>query len=160
MTRNRTGIVLAVLLALAPTWVAANREFIAFDPDTVSVPEGLTENETTKALMTAFVMRGWRMTEVSRDQGYIDAEIPVRAHVGRVRAQIDDGVISFQFREGENLPQKWLTDRGGTTGKEIFYKKQDESDVMAVHRNYLSWVQELARTVEGTLRLQSLPKDG
>lgn len=106
MTARCTGLLLVVLLMLVLVGAAANREFFVFEPDRVTVPENLTESEATKSLMAAFVMRGWRMTEVSRDQRYID-----------------DGVVLFHDCEGENLPEKWLTERGGT-GKRLFYKKE------------------------------------
>ncbi|MFW5969050.1 MAG: hypothetical protein ACOCP9_00270 [Halofilum sp. (in: g-proteobacteria)] len=152
-----------VILPIGPA--AAGSAIVPFEPETVTAPDRLDAARVDRAVVEGFVIRGWRITEVDTKAGTIDAELPVRAHLGRVRARIDDGEITFAYRDSENIDHGWLVkERGGSKGNDgdrTFQTTRESSDdVEAVHRNYLAWVNELARTIDGTLMLAEMETDG
>ncbi|WP_139150737.1 hypothetical protein [Halofilum ochraceum] len=165
MLRYVRRILLICCLIASPFSALAGSAIVPFNPEPVTLPAELGGDRVTRAVIEALVIRGWRMTEINRDAGYIDAELPVRAHVGRVRVRIGDRSISFEYRESDNLDHGWLTapptgSRGDSGEMHFSPVRQSEEAVEAVHRNYLAWVNELARTIDGTLMLAGMEQNG
>lgn len=129
---------------------------VPLDPAPVEVPDKLSEQQAYRSVVSAFVIRGWRITEINRSSSYVDAEYPIRAHVGRVRANVEDGQISFEYRESENVDHGWIHKDDRHHREWFFKEKQSPSDTEAVHRNYLSWVNKVARTLEGQFLLETM----
>jgi|AntRauTorcE11898_2_1112593.scaffolds.fasta_scaffold04719_3 hypothetical protein len=161
----RRILLMLSLLALPLGPVAAGSAIVPFEPETVTAPTGLDAARIDHAVVEGFVIRGWRITEIDTRAGTIDAELPVRAHLGRVRARIDGRKITFAYRESENIDHGWLIEtRGGSKGNDggMHFRatREGPDDVEAVHRNYLAWVNELARTIDGTLMLAEMEAGG
>jgi hypothetical protein len=164
MSRVLRRALLVFCLAALSYGPALADAIVPFDPEPVTAPAALDDDRVTRAVIEAFVIRGWRMTEINRDAGYIDAELPVRAHIGRVRVHIGNGAVSFAYRESENLDHGWLTapptsSKGASDDMHFRETRQSDNDIEAVHRNYLAWVNELARTIDGTLMLAELEQE-
>ncbi|MDZ7809624.1 MAG: hypothetical protein U5L11_05000 [Arhodomonas sp.] len=107
------------LLALPIGPVAAGSAIVPFEPETVTAPAGLDAARIDRAVVEGFVIRGWRIMEIDTRAGTIDAELPVCAHLGRVRAHIEGRKITFAYRESENIDHGWLIEtRGGSKGND------------------------------------------
>ena len=163
----RTAIRLCLLAALAvgPAGAAARcvTDIAVFEPGRVRIPASLDRAAATRAVMRAFVIRGWRVTRVDRAAGHVDAELPVRQHVARVRARIGSGAVSFAYRRSDNLPHGWEAGeqplRSGSCTPMVEERPGPDAPEL-VHPNYAIWVDDVARTLEGTLRLAALPAPG
>lgn len=162
---SRRILLMLALFMLPIGPVAAGSAIVPFEPETVTAPTGLDAARIDRAVVEGFVIRGWRITEIDTRAGIIDAELPVRAHLGRVRARIEGRKITFAYRESENIDHGWLVEtRGGSKGNDggrhFRQTREGPDDVEAVHRNYLAWVNELARTINGTLMLAEMEAGG
>jgi hypothetical protein len=163
-------LLLVLLLPPVSTLAARLNEVVAFEPTPVAVPSSLSRAAATRAVVRAFVMRSWRVTAVDDQTGYVDAEYPIRVHVARVRARIEDGAVSFHYRDSEKIDHGWkvrtekLSSKpdafGRTQQGKLAWKLTDSPDgpesTEVVHPKYLEWVENVSRTLEGTFRLETL----
>lgn len=136
--------------ALSGTVYADRLEF--FDPAPITAPQELNQVEVLTVAAKAFAMRSWRITEINRTAGYVDAELPIRAHVARLRIATQNGTFDFEYRQSENIPHGWM--REGDEWASI--APENEGDREAAHRNYVAWVDEVHRTVGSLLHVHSL----
>lgn len=165
------GIILLGLTLGTAAKAASIDNVVPFEPASVSAPETLDREGRIRAIVRAFVMRSWRVTEINQQDGYVDAEYPIRVHVARVRAHLDQGRVTFEFRQSEKIEHGWKVrtekhrdrpDELGRIGVEAWTwtlsdsPAGDESTFM-VHPKYLEWVENVSRTLEGTFRLSTLP---
>lgn len=169
MTRTIRLGALALGLVIAVTAPAATlREVVTFEPTPVPIPSDLTKASATRAIARAFVMRSWRVTEINQDAGYVDAEYPIRVHVARVRARMGDGTVTFHYRESEKIDHGWKVRKEKRVGERDAFSGVDGGWALAesakgpnsafmVHPKYLEWVENVSRTLEGTLKLETLP---
>ncbi|MBA1147310.1 hypothetical protein H0Z60_09575 [Ectothiorhodospiraceae bacterium WFHF3C12] len=145
---------------------------VPFEPASVTAPETLNRDGRIRAIVQAFVVRSWRVTGIDRESGHVDAEYPIRVHVARVRAMLEDGRVTFHYRPSKEIDHGWRVRRRETThaGREQFLSSGTDvegwyladspsgpNSTEMVHPKYLEWVQEVSRTLEGTFRLATLP---
>ena len=162
MTRPTAHLAILLSLSMLPT-IAAGRcitDIAIFDPDRVTIPSALDPEQTARATVRAFVMRGWRVTEIDRADGHVDAELPIRQHVARVRARIRADGISFHYRESDNLPHGWEAESGvarSSSCRELVDEPPSADAPELAHPNYTVWVDRVARTLEGTLMPAGVP---
>lgn len=156
------------MLATAPVHAASFGNVVAFDPTPVTVPEGIGRKASIRAVAQAFVMRGWRITGIDTAEGYVDAEYPIRVHVARVRARLSDDRVTFHYRDSEKIEHGWKVRTKALSRDEDPFGINDARDwrlaeepsgknsTLMVHPKYQEWVQDVSRTLEGTLRLATL----
>lgn len=146
--------------------VAAPHNVVPLTPPKVDVPAGLTMKQIHKAAYMAAVVRDWRVTDDNVQAHYIDAEYPIRVHVARVRIDYSGTPIKFLYRKSDNLEHGWK--KQAATQKGPLANLQTVSDwslsdtpegttgIEMVHIKYNIWLEELGRTLQGTLGLVTL----
>ena len=161
---------MAFLILAAGKAAAAPHNVVPLDPPKVNVPAGLTMKQVHKAVYMAAVVRDWRVTEDNVQGHYIDAEYPIRVHVARVRIDYSSTPVKFLYRKSDNLDHGWkktgvkdksdAMDRiaGAPAGGNWYLSDTPEgtTGVEMVHIKYNIWLDELGRTLQGTLGLATL----
>jgi hypothetical protein len=106
------------------------------NPDPVAVPTGLTEFQVTSDIKRALVTRGWVVSGES--EGKIDATLNLRSHVARIAIFHDLKQVRIEYVSSENL------------------KYKEKHGKRYIHRNYLSWVKNLAGDISKNMQLSAL----
>lgn len=123
---------LAMLLALPAAASAQMRASELSNPAPIGIPQGVSQTDAVNAVANALMERGWTVMEESEDQ--IIADLNVRAHWAQIGIDFEDGQILISYRNSENL------------------RYRERSDGRAViHRNYMSWVDNLVRDIRNEL---------
>lgn len=171
--KKRLGSISVATVVVLLAWVTANagpHNVVPLDLPQVPVPDGLTRKEIHKAVLMAAVIRDWRVTNDNTQARYIDAEFPIRVHVARVRIDYSTSPITFEYRESDNLKHGWkkLDNQGNkqerawanlATGEQpwtLSPTPKGTTGTEMIHAKYNIWVGEVARTLDGTLRLATL----
>lgn len=140
MTMNRRLFVRLLLLLPLVLVLAGWRTAPLYNPEPIAVPEGLKVKEVGKAVKLAMVKRGWRAGNVK--PGKILAVLHIRKHTAKVLITYDDKEVKIRYVGSENLK----------------YKKEDDGTEI-IHKNYNSWVRNLANDIEAKLSEIALLKD-
>lgn len=106
------------------------------NPDPIAVPTGLTEFQITSDTKRALISRGWVVS--SETAGKIDATLNIRSHVARIAIYHDLKQVRIEYVSSENLDYK---EKNGTR---------------YIHRNYLSWVKNVASDISKNMQLSAL----
>ncbi len=136
---RRLFIRLLVLLPLV-LLLAGWRTAPLYNPEPIQVPEGLTMKEVGKAVKLAMVKRGWSAASVK--PGKILAVLHIRKHTAKVLITYDDKQVTIRYVGSENLK----------------YKKEDDGTEI-IHKNYNSWIRNLAGDIETKLSEMALLKN-
>jgi hypothetical protein len=118
---------------LAPASVAATE---LVDPDPIAIPAGLSSEQVTHDIKRALIGRGWVVTR--EEDGRIDATLNLRAHVARIAISHGEGQVRIAYVSSENL--KFRVKDGRRT----------------IHKNYLSWVNNLVTDISRNLQVSSM----
>lgn len=98
----RLTLAIAALIFTSNVLAKCITDITVFDPNDIEIPSELNKRDVERAVMTGLVMRGWEIGEVSSDRGYIDAALPIRAHIARVRIDTTGSAVTFHYRESDN----------------------------------------------------------
>lgn len=124
-----SGLLLLPVLAL----LMGARQVPLVDPEPIAVPAGLTEAKIGKAIKAALVGRTWVVTE---DQpGKILATLNLRTHMAKIEIPYDTSKVAVRYLDSS----------------ELMYA--EKKGVKVIHRNYLSWIQNLVTDINRNLLL-------
>lgn len=124
-----SGLLLLPVLA----FLMGARQVPLVDPEPIAVPAGLTEAKIGKAIKAALVGRTWVVTE---DQpGKILATLNLRTHVAKIEIPYDTSKVAVRYLDSS----------------ELMYA--EKKGVKVIHRNYLSWIQNLVTDINRNLLL-------
>ncbi len=116
--------------------LTAQAASLLIDPEPIAVPEKLVEIQISSDIKRALVTRGWVVGEES--PGQINATLNLRSHVARIAIYHDLKQVRIVYVSSENLN----------------YREKDGTRV--IHRNYLSWINNLAGDISKNLQLSAL----
>lgn len=105
------------------------------DPEPLPVPAGVSSQQIAKAVKAALVGRTWEITE--EQPGKIVSTLHLRTHMAKIEVTYDDKVINIKYLDSS----------------ELMY--EDKKDGRYIHRNYLSWIQNVRSDISRNLVLMS-----
>lgn len=105
------------------------------DPEPLPVPAGVTAEQTAKAIKAALVGRTWEITE--EQPGKIISTLHLRSHMAKIEVTYDEKVINIKYLDSS----------------ELMY--EDKKGGRFIHRNYLSWIQNVRSDISRNLVLLS-----
>ncbi|RMG56526.1 MAG: hypothetical protein D6717_06455 [Gammaproteobacteria bacterium] len=111
-----------------------------YNPEPIPVPEGLSTKEVRKAIVDAMIKRGWGVA--SKKPGKIVAVLHIRKHTAKVLITYDTKAVVIKYVSSENLK----------------YKKEEDG-VEIIHKNYNSWIRNLASDIQSNLSAMALLKE-
>lgn len=123
---------LVILLALPLSAEAQRRGSELVDPAPINIPQGVSHADAREAIASALLNRGWTIAEESDRQ--IIADLYVRSHWAQIGIDIEDRSIKISYRDSDNLRHR--VNRDGRT---------------VIHRNYLSWVDNVVTDIRTNL---------
>ncbi|MBD8525418.1 hypothetical protein [Pseudomarimonas arenosa] len=126
---------LIVLLPLMLLLMGA-RQAPLNDPDPIMIPQGLSGEQVVKEIKRALIGRNWTIT--NEQQGRIDSTLNLRDHVARIAVSYDAERISVAYVSSENL------------------KFEEKKGERYIHKNYMSWVNNVVVDLNRGLQLQAL----
>ncbi|WP_331344367.1 hypothetical protein [Cellvibrio sp. UBA7661] len=130
-------ILWSVLTSIALMFsLSAQAAPLLVNPDPIAVPAGITEVQITSDIKRALVSRGWVVSGESK--GKIDATLNIRSHSARIAIYHDLKQVRIEYVSSENLK----------------YKEKDGKRY--IHRNYLSWVNNVAGDISKNMQLSAL----
>ncbi len=137
---NRRLFVRLLLLLPLVLVLSGWRTAPLYNPEPIEVPQGLTKKEVGKAIKLAMVKRGWSAASVK--PGKILAVLHIRKHTAKVLITYDAKQVRIKYAGSENLKYK---------------KKEDGIEI--IHKNYNSWIRNLATDIEAKLSEMALLKE-
>lgn len=130
MPRSR----LLVLLLLPVLFLLmAARQAPLVDPDPVAIPAKVTDAQVAKAVRNALVNRKWTVTD--EKPGEIRSTLLLRDHKARIAITWDKRQLRIAYVDSENL------------------KYEVEDGRKLIHKNYLSWINNLVADIGANLNL-------
>jgi hypothetical protein len=124
-------------LLLAPVMVLLmGAAAVLVDPEPVAVPPGLSEKAVAKAVAVGVGQRGWVITR--QDPQYMEATLHLRSHVARIGINFDANSVRIRYLDSQNLDY------------------EIKKGVPHIHRNYINWVNNVARDISVQLQAASL----
>ena len=124
-----SGLLLLPVLAL----LMGARQVPLVDPEPFAVPAGLTEAKVSKAIKAALVGRTWVVTD--EQPGKISATLNLRSHMAKIEIPYDTSKVAVRYVDSS----------------ELMYA--EKKGVKVIHRNYLSWIQNLVTDINRNLLL-------
>jgi hypothetical protein len=106
------------------------------DPDPVAVPAGLDAAAVAKEIKRSLVGRTWTVS--AERPGEIEATLNLRKHVARVKIAYDTKEVRLSYVSSENLDY------------------QEKNGERQIHKNYLSWVNNVLTDLSRNLQLAVL----
>lgn len=122
-----------LLLISALVFMMGARQVPLVDPQPIAVPAGLKLEQVTKAIKAALVGRTWGIT--SEEAGHIVSTLNLREHMAKIDIAYDTQTIRIKY-----------LDSG-----ELMYA--DKKGQRVIHRNYLTWIQNLVNDIRRNLML-------
>jgi hypothetical protein len=122
-----------LLLLAALVFLMGARQVPLTDPEPIAVPAGLRIEQVTKAIKAALVGRTWRVT--SEEPGHIVSTLNLREHMAKIDIAYDVQTIRIKYLDSGEL---MYADRKGQR---------------VIHRNYLTWIQNLVNDMSRNLTL-------
>ena len=106
------------------------------NPAPIAVPAKLAEVQVTGDIKYALANRGWVVNGESK--GRIDASLSLRTHIARIVIYHDRQQVRIEYVSSENL------------------KYKEKNGKRYIHRNYLSWIQNLSNDISKNMQLSAL----
>lgn len=124
-------------LLLLPLFVLlmGARQVPLTDPEPLSIPASASAEQVTKAIKAALVGRTWEITE--EQPGKIISTLHLRTHMAKIEVIYDDKLIHIKYLDSS----------------ELMY--EDKKGGRFIHRNYLSWIQNVRSDISRDLVLLS-----
>ena len=124
-----SGLMLLPLLAL----LMGARQVPLVNPDPIAVPAGLTEAKVARSIKAALVGREWVVNE--EKPGKMIATLNLRTHMAKIDINFNTSKVSIQYLDSN----------------ELMYG--EKKGVTVIHRNYLSWIQNLVTDISRNMIL-------
>ncbi len=124
-----SGLLLLPVLAL----LMGARQVPLVDPEPFTVPAGLTDSQVAKAIKAALVGRTWVVTD--EQPGKVVATLNLRTHMAKIEIPYDTSKVAIRYLDSS----------------ELMYG--EKKGVKIIHRNYLSWIQNLITDINRNLIL-------
>jgi len=127
MMLTKRSIIMLFATALA-LWGSASAHAVVEiqDIEGSPLPEGLSDEQIQKVMVSAGMTRGWVVKAVG--PGHMEGTLLIRTHMAKVDIVYDAAGYSIRYKDSENLAYK--------NGK--------------IHRNYNKWVQNLDMDIQRT----------
>lgn len=109
------------------------------NPPPIVVPDDLSYEQIEKDIKRAMVGRGWLVEEES--DGEITAVLRLRSHVARILIEYSSEKVNISYVSSENL------------------KYREKKGKRTIHKNYLSWINNLASDINKNLQLTALDQE-
>jgi hypothetical protein len=122
-----------LLLLAALVFLMGGRQVPLTDPEPIAVPAGLRVEQVAKAIKAALVGRTWGVT--LEEPGHIVSTLKLREHMAKIDIAYDVQTIRIKY-----------LDSG-----ELMYA--DKKGQRVIHRNYLTWIQNLVNDMSRNLTL-------
>jgi hypothetical protein len=126
-----SGLLLLPVLVL----LMGARQVPLVNPEPIAVPAGLTEAKIAKSIKAALVGRTWVVSE--EQPGHMVATLNLREHMAKIDITYDTGKVAMRYLDS----------------KELMYG--EKKGVTVIHRNYLSWIQNLVTDISRNMVLAS-----
>lgn len=133
MVRSRARLWSSLLLLPLLALLMGARQVPLVDPEPFAVPAGLTEAKIVKSIKAALVGREWVVSE--EQPGKIIATLNLREHMAKIDVSYDTSRIAIRYLDS----------------KELMYAHK--KGVTVIHRNYLSWIQNLVTDINRNMIL-------
>jgi hypothetical protein len=148
-TRNRVILLVAVLMlsGLAPPFAAASTTIRNVAPTPHSAPVATSLATISASIRLAANNRGWIITEEA--PGIMLASLHVRTHTAMVTIGFDESNYWIEYRDSVNLDYN-PNDRRKTKTRRAMKGPR-------IHRNYNTWVAELATNIETQTKFPPKP---
>lgn len=130
-----SAVVLSVLSLLAFSGAVHARQAPLVNPDPVSIPAGISQEQAVKDIKRALIGRGWEIT--AERPGEIDSTLHLRKHVAKILVTWDAQLIRIAYVSSEKLDYK-------VKGGKPF-----------IHPNYLGWISNIAMDMGTNLKLSA-----
>lgn len=134
---RRLFLLLLPLLLLLSTPAEAGRKHPLTLPDPIAVPADLSAEQVQRSIKAALLSRTWTIT--NEQPGRVEATLRLREHVASIYVDYDREQIRFHHVSSTNLMEG--TNRRGER---------------VIHRNYNSWLQNVANDIRIQLDLAKL----
>jgi len=131
MLRSRTS--LTVLLVSALVLLMGARTVLLTDPAPIPVPSGVALKDVGKAIKTALAGRTWVITE--DNPGKIVSTLNLRTHMAKIQVAYDEKMIEIKYLDSGDLDY------------------EEKPDGRYIHRNYLTWIQNVVGDISRNLQL-------
>jgi hypothetical protein len=131
MFRARTWSCL--LLLSATVFLMGARQVPLADPAPLTVPAGLKVEQVARAIKAALVGRTWTVTQ--EEPGRIVSTLRLREHMAKIEIAYDLSAVTVRYLE---------------SGELLYAEKKGQR---LIHRNYLSWIQNLVNDINRNLTL-------
>ena len=122
-----------LLLVSAMVFLMGARQVPLADPEPVPVPAGLTGEQVAKAIKATLLGRTWAITQ--EEPGHIVSTLNLREHMAKIDIAYDLQAIKIRYLD---------------SGELMYAQKKGQR---VIHRNYLSWIQNLVNDLNRNLVL-------
>jgi hypothetical protein len=122
-----------LLLVSAMVLLMGARQVPLADPQPLAIPAGLNVDQVSRAIKAALVGRTWAVTQ--DDPGHIVATLNLREHMAKIDIAYDLQTITIRYLD---------------SGQLMYAEKKGQR---MIHRNYLSWIQNLMTDMSRNLTL-------
>ena len=124
-----------LLIVLLPFLVLlmAFRQAPLVDPAPIAVPANITPVNVGKAIEMALIHRGW--TASNQAAGAMDGTLHLREHTANIHITWDARNVQISYVNSTNL------------------KYEEEKGQRLIHKNYLSWIENLVIDIKSNLVL-------
>jgi hypothetical protein len=124
---------ICAMVLLMGVFLTGARQVPLTDPEPVAVPAGLTAEQVAKAIKVSLIGRTWAVTQ--EEPGHIVSTLHLREHMAKIDIAYDLQTIKIRYLD---------------SGELMYAQKKGQR---VIHRNYLSWIQNLVNDLNRSLTL-------
>jgi hypothetical protein len=123
----------ALLLLPFAVLTMAFRQAPLVNPPPIAITSKISADNVLKAIKMALVHRGWTITAAK--PGEVDSTLHLRDHIARIVIDYDTARVQIKYVDSTNL------------------KYEVKNGTPYIHKNYLSWIENLVNDIQGNLML-------
>ena len=123
----------ALLLLPFTVLTMAFRQAPLVNPPPIAITSKISADNVLKSIKMALVHRGWTITAVKA--GEVDSTLHLRDHIARIVIDYDPTHVQIKYVDSTNL------------------KYEVKNGTPYIHKNYLSWIENLVNDIQGNLML-------
>lgn len=123
----------ALLLLPFAVLTMAFRQAPLVNPPPIAITSKISADNVLKSIKMALVHRGWTITAVK--PGEVDSTLHLRDHIARIVIDYDTTHVQIKYVDSTNL------------------KYEVKNGTPYIHKNYLSWIENLVNDIQGNLML-------
>ncbi len=124
---------IALLLLPFALLTMAFRQAPLVNPPPIAITTKMSADNVLKAIKMALVHRGWTITATK--PGEVDSTLSLRDHIARIVIGYDTAQVRIKYVDSTNL------------------KYEVKNGTPYIHKNYLSWIENLVHDIQGNLML-------